>query len=279
MWLPWKLVSLFVAALSSGCVSAATTDGPAPEVKVFTFNIMWEENGVRAGNKALPVWADRKAMVANLIQREGADVVGFQEASPEQQAGLRNLLPEYTLVWHAATNNTNPILFKTARFKRVDSGAFNLNHIPEVEGTNIGIRSSTWAHLEERESGKRFHVYSLHLDHRSEGATRQISAVRLVERIARHGGPVFVTGDYNCSETSPTMTFFHGQRALKNDAGESVSNTRPLLTAYKTFHPEDRRRVIDHALAGPGIRVIDAGRVASRQASDHDMFWVRGVLE
>jgi endonuclease/exonuclease/phosphatase family metal-dependent hydrolase len=277
-WFAGMFVLLSTGALAANDLPTAH-GSPESTIKIITFNIMWEENGVRAGDYSLPVWEGRKDLVARLVVRMEADIVGFQEASPEQQAGLRRLLPSYTLVHHEATNNTNPILFKTGRFQLLDSGAFVLNAKPEVEGTNIGVRGSTWAHLTDRKSGHRLWVYSLHLDHRSKGPTRQISAVRLVERMTSHGGAVVVTGDFNASEVGPAMSFFYGRSALQDDAGKRVTNPRPLVTAYKSMHPQDSTRVIDHVLVGPGIHVRNAGRTASGNASDHDAFWAEVSLE
>jgi endonuclease/exonuclease/phosphatase family metal-dependent hydrolase len=94
-----------------------------------------------------------------------------------------------------------------------------------------------------------------------------------------HGGEVLVTGDFNTSETSPTMLYFYGRTTLINDVGEEVTNPRPLVTAYKSIHPEDSRRVIDHVLASPGFWIRDAGRITSGQASDHDAFWAEVSFE
>jgi endonuclease/exonuclease/phosphatase family metal-dependent hydrolase len=255
-------------------IDATAAEGePQTTLKVLTFNIMWEENGVRAGNLSLPVWQDRKEQVAELIRESGADIIGLQEASPEQQESLHELLPSFALVHHAAINNTNPIFYRTARFRKLHSGAFELNTTPEIEGTTIGVRSSNWVHLKDRETDQPLWVYNLHLDHRSKGPTRQISAVRLIERTTAHRGAVIVTGDFNCAENSPTMNFFHGKVPLKNDSGELVTNHRPMLTAYKFVHPQKTDRVIDHVLMTSKLQIRDAGRIQSKTASDHDAFW------
>lgn len=259
--------------------TAAAEFSPETPIKILTFNIMWEEAGVRAGNLSLPVWKERNASVVSLITNATADIVGIQEASPEQQLGLQAELPDYTLVFHAATNNTNPILFKTRRFRLLESGAFVLNDEPEIEGTNIGIRSSTWAHLQDRSTQRDLWIYNLHLDHRSKGPTRQISAVRLVERMNDHSGAVFVTGDFNTSESSPTMTFFYGKIVLKNDSGESVTNPKPLVNAYRLIHPKSPQRLIDHVLVGPDVAIRNAGRVTSGTASDHNAIWAEVLID
>ena len=97
--------------------------------------------------------------------------------------------------------------------------------------------------------------------------------------MTRHDGPVLVTGDFNTSESNPAMTFFHGRTALRNDSGESVRNPRPLVDTYKFIHPESSERLIDHVLAGPGIRIRKAGRITSGKASDHDIIWATVSLE
>lgn len=273
-----NLILLLAGTLAANA-SPTVGDAPGTAIRILTFNIMWEENGVRAGNLSLPEWENRKSPVIQLVTNAAADIVGFQEASPEQQAGLRAGLSRYTLVYEAATNNTNPILFKTHRFRLLGAGAFVLNTEPEIRETNIGVRSSTWVHLEDRENRKRLWVYNLHLDHRSKGPTRQISAVRLVERLKSHLGAVFVTGDFNTSESSPTMTFFYGRTALTNDFGESVRNPVPLVDAYKFIHPGSPQRLIDHVLAGPRVGIRHAGRIASGKASDHDIIWTEVSLE
>jgi endonuclease/exonuclease/phosphatase family metal-dependent hydrolase len=272
------LIFVFPFLLLAARTSAAELS-PATPIKILTFNIMWEENGVRAGNLSLPVWEDRRTPVARLITDAAADIVGFQEASPEQQVGLRAELPGYTLVFHAATNNPNPILFKTGRFQLIDSGAFVLNDKPEIEGTNIGVRSSTWVHLQDRKTRRHVWVYNLHLDHRSKGPTRQISAVRLAEQLSKRDGTVFVTGDFNTPRSSPTMTFLFGRTALKNDSDETAESPRSLIDACESAHPDPTKRVIDHVLASPDVTVKRAGRIASGAASDHDMVWTEVLLE
>lgn len=257
--------------LCAGTPAAGAT-GTAT-IRIATFNVMWEEDGGRAGDLALPVWAVRKAAVVDLVTRGALDVVGFQECSLEQQRDLAADLPGYTLVFHDAVNNSNPVVFRTRRFRLLASGAFVLNLRPETAGTNIGVRSSTWARLADRDGGGSFTIYNLHLDHRSRGPTRQISAVRLVARMARAPGPYVVTGDFNTAESSRTMRFLHGEIALTDDDGEAVTNPLPFVSAYRALHPAAPRAVIDHVLAGPGVAIRDAGRTPSGTASDHDLIW------
>jgi endonuclease/exonuclease/phosphatase (EEP) superfamily protein YafD len=125
--------------------------------------------------------------------------------------------------------------------------------------------------LEDLSSGQQFYVYNLHLDHRSLGPTRQISAVRLIELIMRHSGPSLVTGDFNTSETSPTMTFFYGQTALTNDQGVLFTNPIPFVDAFKYVYPGDPRSLIDHVLVESGVAILGSAYTQSGDASDHNI--------
>jgi len=235
----------------------------------MTYNVMWEENGVRAGNKSLPVWRERRYLVRDIIKKYAPDIIGFQEASPEQQVGLSADNPEYDIVYDQTVNNTSPIMYKTSRFVVEDSGTFVLNSVPEQSGTNIGLRKATFGKFKETATGRMFVVYNIHLDHRGNGSTRQISAVRLAEKMATESEPVLLTGDFNCRENSPTMQFFYGHKKLNNDQSVFYDNPVPFLDALKVISPNFN--LIDHVLVKKKIKVVSATylKAENRQASDH----------
>jgi len=239
------------------------------QVRMMTYNIMWEENGIRAGKLSLPVWRDRRSLVRDIFQEYSPDIIGLQEASPEQQVGLAADNLEYGIVYDLLANNTSPIMYRTSRFSVEDSGTFVLNSVPEEPGTNIGLRKATFARFKETKTGRMFVVFNIHLDHRGNGSTRQISVVRLAERMATESEPILLTGDFNCRENSPTMRFLYGHKALNNNLGVSYNNSVPFLDALKVIHPNFN--LIDHVLVDVDMKVVSATylRTVKRQASDH----------
>jgi endonuclease/exonuclease/phosphatase family metal-dependent hydrolase len=250
----------------------ASPSGPI-SVKIMTFNAMWEENGVRAGNLNLPVWQDRRPLVQAIIDNADPDIIGFQEASPEQQAGLLEDLPDYSLYYDLVLNNTNPIMYKTVPFTLISAGTFIMNDVPEIPGTNIGQRKASWVQLEEKETHNRLYVYNVHLDHRGDGSTRQISVVRLSELMATHAGPRFMTGDFNTSIVSPTMEYLLGNGSLIDDEGKLVSIPFPFKDAFREAVDPDAA-YIDHVLYPneTGFTILDASRIPSGDATDHPVF-------
>ncbi|BCX47808.1 endonuclease-phosphatase domain-containing protein [Haloferula helveola] len=250
-------------------MGAEPAEVAATDLRVMSYNVMWEENGVRAGNKTLPVWQERRKLVRDILRRHQPDVVGLQETSPEQQVGLAEDNPGYGILYDRKLNNTNPILYRADRFNVSSSGAFVLNDRPEKPDTNIGVRKASFARLVDRRTGQPFTVFNIHLDGRGDGSTRRISAVRLAERMAAERNPVILTGDFNCRRTSPTLQFFLGEKALPNDTGESSKSPRPLRDSLLTTDPD--HKLIDFVMVDPDFKVRSAVQLrdVDRKASDH----------
>ena len=261
--------SYYMAASGDLDPEMTTEQMAANQLEVLTFNIMWEENGIRAGDTALPVWQSRKRLVIAMINDVDPDIIGLQEASIEQQADLRTDLPKYEIVYDNIANNTNPILFKKSRFRLVRSETFILNAEPEMPGTNIGVRKATWCQLEDKSTKSRFNIYNLHLDSRSKGRTKHVSAIRLMERMLQDPDPTIIVGDFNSRDSSSTMSFFYGRTALYNDQGLHFVNPRPFRNVFRLTHPDRGTDLVDHILVDEELTVLDSMRIESGNASDH----------
>lgn len=245
-------------------IDAATpvdaNEGPQ-EIRLMSFNVMWEENGERAGDLSLLPWETRKELVNAFLLDQEPDVIGFQEASLEQQGTLALDLPHYSILYDETNQNTNPIFYRTSRFAIVEWGNFVLNDVPEQPDTNIGVRSTTWAILRDVNTDRAVVIYNLHLDHRSDGSSRQISVVRMTEQIETQPYPAVVIGDFNCATSSPTMQYLYGNVPLTNDLLENVTNQTPFL---------DGIGGIDHILLeGANWRSGPTLHMESGDASDH----------
>ena len=104
-------------------------------LRVMTFNIRYHNpaDGVNA-------WPARRDWVAQIIRDRGADLVGIQEALPDQIADLEKRLPEYG--WYGVGRDDGrrrgehtPIFYRKARLERLDQGAFWLSEQPDKPGS------------------------------------------------------------------------------------------------------------------------------------------------
>jgi hypothetical protein len=159
--------------------------------------------------------------VSTFLQEYHPVIIGFQEATAGQIADISRTLPEYGWVgtsrgsswWGLAKDEAVPLFYDKNSVKLLDSGTFSI--MPSKNWlknwlmiTEIGLvpRICTWAFFEIKETGSRFYVFNLHLDHMYEKA-RLNQLKKLQEQmigIVHEKVPVFVMGDFN-SDLTPAI--------------------------------------------------------------------------
>jgi endonuclease/exonuclease/phosphatase family metal-dependent hydrolase len=193
-------------------VSAATS-----AVTMATFNVRsWNlESGLADGY----LWRNRRSDVYDSITRSGAGVVALQEASGSKDNGHGPLrqCQEIAANLPSRWRLTNEDLYRPSAYASpygrqgtrilYDSSLYTLVKTGTREIAGQGGKGGTtwtpWALLEEKATGIRFHVVSIHLE---TGSTRadydtrlnQADAViDLVDNLSQDGNQVFVAGDTN----------------------------------------------------------------------------------
>jgi len=254
----------------------------------MSFNIRW--SGFDDGENS---WARRRELAFDVIRSAEPDVVGIQEASPEQVRDLLDALPRFREFHDGDRSDVVPILYRADRFRLDRSGGFWLVEQSQLSG---GTRKCTWVRLVERSTGLAFRHFNMHLDHRSL-PSRERSAVALARHLATldPADPFVVTGDFNTAEDSPPMRFLRGEIDLPAPDGAPTSNPVPLVDAFRRLHPEERDastahgfrggrrgRMIDHVLVPETATVLSSGirhdARDGRYPSDHFPVTARVVL-
>lgn len=192
-----------LSLLLFSCTSWQSGGNDAP-LRVMTFNIR-----LNLASDAQNAWPHRKAAVASMIRFHGADLVGLQEALPEQLDDLAELLPQFARVGvgRAAdrTGEHSAILYRKERFDLLENDTFWLSETPDVPGRKgwdaAYERIVTWAKLRDRRTGTILVHVNTHLDHLGVVARREGTRL-LLQRIATiagagAGAPVVLTGDFN----------------------------------------------------------------------------------
>jgi endonuclease/exonuclease/phosphatase family metal-dependent hydrolase len=273
--------------------------GGALELTVASFNIRYENPSDRDWR----AWPDRLDRVVGSIRAIDPDVLGIQEALHGQAADLRASLPDYDFQGIGRDDGRrageySAILFRRDRFEWSDGGTFWLSDTPERPGSmswGNGIpRLTTWVRLIDRASGRAFHVFNTHWDHRSQ-ISREHAAPLIARRIddrARPDEPIVLLGDFNATEGNPAVDYFIGKPVTL--AGRAYPPWKSaLVDTYQTLHPgvKDRRTLhfweghrngwakVDHILASRGV-VVEAADIRieksrSAQPSDHFPVWAK----
>jgi endonuclease/exonuclease/phosphatase family metal-dependent hydrolase len=238
---------------------------------VMTFNIRWEGRG-DDGRFYDSGFVHRKPLVLDVLTKFSADIIGLQEASIEQRAALAPGLPGFGMFPLPVRAGDECILYRLDRFDLRDSGHEIIRREPEKVRTNIGVRDFVWVYLQDRISGKRFYVLSLHLDHRSSKRARQLDGVLIGEWIKNREfvDPVILTGDFNGKPDEPRYLYLTGQRAYSGEDGAAVSMPMPMLDTFAVANPHARypgtsnadysgtknTKQIDYVFVPTGSRVI-----------------------
>ncbi len=210
--------ALIVAAQQSG-------------IKVMTFNIRYDNP-----NDGDYSWKNRLPLIKEMLQQEGPDIMGCQEALKDQVDGLHELLPDY--FWSGVGRDDGKdkgeysvIFYRASRFIKLDGSTFWLSETPSVPGSRSWnaacTRIVTWVKLKDKKSNNIIYVFNTHFDHASLKA-REESAKLLKKRISDIAGKTttIVTGDFNDNmKSSPIHILTAGSRALVNT--QNLSSTPP----------------------------------------------------
>jgi endonuclease/exonuclease/phosphatase family metal-dependent hydrolase len=286
--------ALGTSLLLAACAVKHTTVDPASDgltVGVLSFNIRYG-----TANDGINSWPHRKELVYDVIRRQDSDFVGLQEALRFQIDAIRESVPEYDEVGVGrddgkAAGEYSAILYKSDRWRAVDSGTLWLSDTPDAPGSmtwgNEITRIVTWARFVEKQTGRAVWLFNTHFDHISQ-PSREKSAELLASRIANREplDPVIVTGDFNAGEDNPAILH------LKNAGNQSPVE---LMDTFRMLHPDAPTAgtgggfeglrsgpKIDYIFVEPDALVRQAGIVydnrEGRYPSDHFPVYAEIVL-
>ena len=252
----YRTAALALAFLVGACASQPAADAP---IRVMTFNIR-----LNLASDGPNAWPHRKEAVASMIRFHDADLVGLQEALPEQLRDLDALLPDYARFGTGRAADLlgehSAILYRRSRFEVLQHDTFWLSETPEVRGSKgwdaAYERIATWGRLRDRRTGATFFHFNTHFDHVGQIARRE-SARLLVQRIAAiaAGSPLILTGDFNDVPRSDpyriiTTAAFADAFDITRDPHHGPTST---WNAFKAMEPGRR---IDFIFVRPGIAVL-----------------------
>ena len=235
------LCLLLVLAAGAGFgtfdLPALAGEKPREAIRVMSFNVR-----LGVADDGENSWEHRKALLARTVQDFDPDLLGTQETWPFQAEYLLEQLPGREYVgWPRQPGNERDgeecgILFRAARFEKVDAGQFWLSETPEVPASKSWDSSlprvATWVKLRDRRRPDDEVVFvNTHFDHR--GAQARLESARLLrQRLAKlaPSGAWILTGDFNSGDDSPPYEALVG-------GGEG---TLIVVDSYRVVHPQRR---------------------------------------
>ncbi len=202
-----SLITLIV--LLAGCAVAPKPISGELAAITMTYNIRC---GSCESKSDVNHWDKRKRLVAEVIRKSGADLIGLQEAERFQVKDLMDVLPDYD--WYGVGRDDGKergemtaVLVRRSAFELVAQRTLWLSETPQAvsKGWDAMLnRTLSLVKLRSKATGRTVHLLNTHFDHMGDKA-RQESALLIVRTIQSEGGidPVILTGDLNLRDNHP----------------------------------------------------------------------------
>lgn len=197
-------------------------------LRVMSYNIRYDtpSDGEHA-------WSKRKDFWSSQIRFYEPDVLGIQEALPNQVVDIQSLIPEYDYVGIARDGvnkgESSNIFYKKDRFEVLRESTFWLSETPDVisRGWDAALnRICTYVLLKDKLSQVSFWVFNTHLDHKGELA--RTNSIRLIvskiQELNTQDYPVILMGDFNSVPEDERMVMLKNKMLDSRD----ISTEKPF---------------------------------------------------
>lgn len=205
------------------------TNCKAQDFKVMTYNVRLDiaSDGENA-------WTHRKDFLSSQVLFFGPDILGVQEARPNQMADLKEALKDYKVIGLGRDGDNegehSSIFYNTKKFKVEKENTFWLSETPKIvsKGWDAAYpRIYTYGLFTDLKTSKKIWVFNTHLDH--VGAQAQLNGIKQIQQkikeVNTKNYPVILMGDFNVEPNS----------LLIKNLSESMLNTQTV--AKLTFGP------------------------------------------
>ena len=205
--------------------------------------------------------AERAPRLHAVTAKHDADVIGFQEFTPEWEEYIEAYYSaEYDMFYkyrsHEIDIEASPILWKKDRFACLDHGYFWLSDTPEVESRGWDevyncFRMCVYVVLQDKETGERFVFMNTHFGFGDKG---QVSSAELIyqyyQKVSAY--PTILVGDFNMTPDSPGYT-----KMCQHFTDVNMVTAKDLRSTYHGYDPENiRDKHIDYCFINHKVTPI-----------------------
>ena len=245
-------------------------------ISVMTYNIR-NSNAKDSINS----WEFRKENLAAQVLYHHPDIIGMQEALPDQLHYLHSQLKQYN--WYGVgrnkekSNEYSPVFYRKDKFDILDSATFWLSETPKIpssKGWDAALpRICSWVKLKDKRTKQIFFFFNTHLDHVGKLA-RKNGVELILKEIAKlsKNSPVIFTGDFNFNATTEN----YKRITLQLKDAQFISNTThygPLGTSSGFWVNKPVKGKIDFIFVSRDIKVLQhavlTDQMEGRYFSDH----------
>jgi len=249
----------------------------AQNLNIMTYNIRLSLESDKENS-----WDNRKEDALALMSYYHPDIMGIQEAVPQQMKDIQNSLKDYGFVGVGRDDGKDKgeysaIFYDKNKLEVLQSGTFWLSETPDVpsKGWDAAYnRICTYALFKTKKGGKKFWSFNLHFDHI--GNVARVNSAKLIlekmKELNPKNLPMTLTGDFNLTDTTEPI-----QIISKSMADSYYHSEKPHYGPKGSFQAFDintpAKERIDYVFV-KGFKVISNRTINDRREnllypSDH----------
>lgn len=224
------ILILFVSF--SSCKNEQQTKSQNLDVMTYNIRLDVASDGENA-------WTNRKDFLSSQVLFYSPDILGVQEARPNQMKDLKNALKDYKAIGIGRDGDNkgeySAIFYNAKKVSVAQENTFWLSETPDTvsKGWDAAFpRICTYGLFTVLENNQKIWVFNTHLDH--VGNEAQLQGMQLIlKKIAALNTddfPVIVMGDFNVEPTSELIT------NLKQTLNDSKEKTKISFGSNGTFN-------------------------------------------
>jgi endonuclease/exonuclease/phosphatase family metal-dependent hydrolase len=274
------LILLITVLTISSCKSKeeSSSESKIENLSIMTYNIRLD-----LASDGENVWSNRKVFLSSQVQFYSPDIMGVQEALPNQMIDLKSTLKDYNTIGLGRDGSDigefSAIFYNKNKVKVESENTFWLSETPnEVsKGWDAAYpRICTYGLFTLLESNQKIWVFSTHLDH--VGAEAQKQGVKLItkkiEELNTNSIPLVVIGDFNVEPDSELILDLKQKMNDSRDITKVIFGSNGTFNGFKPLEPVTTRR-IDYIMVSKSseIQVEKYGVLSSlkdlKYPSDH----------
>ena len=209
-----KKIFLYLLPACVVLLSLSACQNADPDtLKVVSFNVRLVK-----GSDGDNAWEFRKEASPAMFKAVRPDVLGIQEAYPEQENYILENCPGYKAVGVGREDGKDEgermsIFWNTKTIQMLEWGTFWLSETPDEPSSGWDARykrTATWGFFEVKKTGRQFFYVNTHLDHRGVVARREGLALVRAEIARRNPDnlPMVLTGDFNIPQSDSLIVAF-----------------------------------------------------------------------
>ncbi len=283
-----KRFLLLLCIASLGVLSCKTEkESKSHNLTLMTYNIRLDVSS--DGENA---WLNRNHFLCSQVQFYRPDILGIQEARPNQMTDLKSALKNYTAFGIGRDGGDkgefSAIFYNNKKVKVENENTFWLSETPNEfsKGWDAAYpRICTYGLFTLLDNNRKIWVFNTHLDHVGPVAQKQ-SMQLILKKIAdlnTENHPVIIMGDFNVEPDSELLIGLKQKMDDSKDIAKVVFGPGGTFNGFKYNEPVNRR--IDYIMISKASKIkVDKYAVLSssidlKYPSDHFPVFVELTLE